>query len=324
MEGRPRLPLQTTNLPSVNENGSNSVESPARGREMRSFLQAKLRHPLVHTWEFWHEKPTTGGNVISPSTTASGSGFSPAPQSEEQFAPRLTNLLSISDIRGFWSLYNNFDFAALPQRASVHLFHATIKPLWEDPRNVRGGAWTFRVPKAAATDFWREICCLAIGETLQEAVKSERATFKDDICGVSFRPRFASVLVTIWNRDGDHTEGVQRIAEVVLRTMPEHLRPKEGSYYYKKHSEHEGFDAHAAKKNEELKKPETEANRPRVKHERVKSKEQMDEEVQNIAKIIQESHISDTPTSAIDGGDEEKSQTGSKAESATEAVVVAE
>lgn len=300
MDRRNPLPLQTTNLPSVSENGSNTMESPARGREMRSFLQAKLRHPLVHTWEFWHEKPAVGGNVTSPSTNPSGPGFNPTPQSEEQFAPRLTHMLSISDIRGFWSLYNNFDFAALPQRSSVHLFHATVKPLWEDPRNVRGGAWTFRVPKAAATDFWREICCLAIGETLQEAIKTDRTTFKDDICGVSFRPRFASVLVTIWNRDGDHTEGVQRLAETVLRSMPDHLRPKEGSYYYKKHSEHEGFDAGAAKKNEELKKTQPEKEASRVKHERVKSKEQMDEEVQNIAKIIRESHITETST-PVDG-----------------------
>ena len=298
MEGRPRLALGTTNLPAVSENGSNTVESPARGREMRSFLQAKLRHPLVHTWEFWHEKPAAAGSVTSPSMHPVGPSFTPAPQSEEQFSPRLTNMLSISDIRGFWSLYNNFDFAALPQRSSVHLFHATIKPLWEDPRNVRGGAWTFRVPKAAATDFWREVCCLAIGEALQEAVKSDRTTFKDDICGVSFRPRFASVLITIWNRDGDHSEGIERIAETVVRSMPDHLRPKEGSYYYKKHSEHEGFDASAAKKNEESKKSKADSEPQRAKHERIKSKEQMDEEVQKISRLIQESDITDASAEA--------------------------
>ena len=295
MEGRPRLPLQTSNLPPVSENASSAVESPARGKEMRSFLQAKLRHPLVHTWEFWHEKPASAGHVASPTSNTGGPNFNAAPQSEEQFAPRLTNLISISDIRGFWSLYNNFDFSSLPQRSSVHLFHSTVKPLWEDPRNLRGGAWTFRVPKAAAPDFWREICCLAIGESLQEAITTNRTTFKDDICGVSFRPRYASVLITIWNRDGDHQEGIQRIAETVVNSMPEHLRPKDGSYYYKKHSDHEGFDANAAKKNEELKrKPPVEEERPRIRHDRMKSKEQMDEEMQSIAKIIHESHIAET------------------------------
>ncbi|KAL9060726.1 MAG: hypothetical protein Q9162_000430 [Coniocarpon cinnabarinum] len=295
LDGRPKLPLQTTNLPPVSENALSATESPARGREMRNFLQTKLRHPLVHTWDFWHEKPATSGHVTSPPTSQSGALSTPAPQSEEQFAPRLTNLMSLSDIRGFWSLYNNFDFAALPQRSSVHLFHATVKPLWEDPRNMRGGAWTFRVPKAAAIDFWREICCLAIGESLQEAVRSERTTFKDDICGVSFRPRYASVLITVWNRDGDHAEGVQRIAETVVLNMPDHLKPKEGSYYYKKHSDHDGFDAMAAKKNQESKQPQQPVDKPLVRHERMKSKEQMDEEVQNIAKIIQESSISESP-----------------------------
>jgi hypothetical protein len=58
----------------------------------------------------------------------------------------------------------------LKLRDSVHLFKRGVKPLWEDPRNVHGGAWTFRVPKETASEFWMHTCLLAIGERLQEAV----------------------------------------------------------------------------------------------------------------------------------------------------------
>jgi hypothetical protein len=72
--------------------------------------------------------------------------------------------------------------------------------------------------------------------------------FLDDICGVSYSVRFNSMLITIWNRDGDHEAGKNRILETVLREVPEHLVPKRSDlYYYKKHSSHAGFTAPAAK-----------------------------------------------------------------------------
>lgn len=58
------------------------------------------------------------------------------------------------------------------------------------------------------------------------------------------------MLITIWNRDGDHEEGKQRILETVLREVPEHLTPKRSDlYYYKKHSSHTGFTAPVAKQD---------------------------------------------------------------------------
>jgi hypothetical protein len=62
--------------------------------------------------------------------------------------------------------------------------------------------------------------------------------------------RFNSMLITIWNRDGTHEAGKQRILETVLREVPEHLIPKRPDmYYYKKHSEHAGYTAPVAKQD---------------------------------------------------------------------------
>ena len=74
--------------------------------------------------------------------------------------------------------------------------------------------------------------------------------FLDDICGVSYSVRFNSMLITIWNRDGNHEAGKQRILETVLRDVPEHLIPKRSDlYYYKKHSEHAGYTAPVVKQD---------------------------------------------------------------------------
>jgi len=60
------------------------------------------------------------------------------------------------------------------------------------------------------------------------------------------------MLVTIWNRDGDHEAGKQRILETVLREIPENLTPKRPDMsYYKKHSSHAGFTA-VAKQDPEI------------------------------------------------------------------------
>lgn len=83
---------------------------------------------------------------------------------------------------------------------------------------------------------------MAIGEQLQAAVEEEgREVFRDDICGVSLGVRFGSMLVQIWNRDGEHEGGVRRVLEAVLGGLSVGLRPREGSYYYKRHCEHEAF-----------------------------------------------------------------------------------
>ncbi|KAJ9665746.1 hypothetical protein H2201_004233 [Coniosporium apollinis] len=230
-----RLPfLQTSSLPSLAEQDAADTQSPARGKAMRANLLQKLRPPpLVHAWDFWHDRQDR---------KKSGS----EDQGDSSYEDRLVKLATVTDVREFWEVLNNFDVTALPLRDSIHLFHKGVKPVWEDPRNVRGGAWTFRVPKEKAAEFWKEICMMAIGEQLQEAVKSKRTTFIDDICGISLSVRFTSMLVTIWNRDADHKAGIENILQTVLDRLPPDLVPKDSAYYYKRHSEHAGFKAPGA------------------------------------------------------------------------------
>ena len=231
--------------------------TPARGAEMRNFLQARLQKnrapPLVHSWDFWHDRQdrsssSSNPNPQNPRTTspASPGGTPPIPQTPTDYENRLILLASVSDIKSFWSLFNNFDLALLPLRDSIHLFKRGVKPIWEDPRNLRGGAWTFRVPKTLAPEFWKVVCMLAIGEALQAAVEEEGVTsFRDDICGVSLGVRYGSCLIQVWNRDGGHEAGIQRVLETVVGGLGEGFELREGAVYYKRHREHAAFAADA-------------------------------------------------------------------------------
>lgn len=59
---------------------------------------------------------------------------------------------------------------------------------------------------------------------------------------MTFSARFNSNLINIWNRDGTNQKSVDDILATVLEKISPEIKPKEGSYYYKKHSEHAGYD----------------------------------------------------------------------------------
>lgn len=249
MSTRPSIPGLTTNgLPAQSEDAAAATNSPARGKAMKEALLQKLRPPpLEHTWEFWHDRQ---GRESKPAwaqeeEAAATNPASPADKLSEsnEYESRLVKLHVIRDLRQFWETMNHFDLSTLRLRDSVHLFHLGVKPVWEDPRNVKGGAWTFRVPKEKAAQFWKEVALMAIGGELQSAVdnSAKRHTFIDDICGISYSVRFNSHLISIWNRDAENQEGIDRLRAAVLGGISPELTLRDNQFYYKRHSEHAGF-----------------------------------------------------------------------------------
>ncbi|RPA80736.1 translation initiation factor eIF4e [Ascobolus immersus RN42] len=165
-------------------------------------------YPLRHEWVFWHDR--NNPNAVT----------------EEEYAEQLKEIAEINTIQSFWQVINNTPFQNLPLRDSLHLFKKNVKPIWEDPRNKNGGAWTFRVPKATSFDFWKEILLAAIGEQLQDSVEKG-----DDICGISISVRFNSHLIMIWNRNGENQKSIDQILETVMKVLPEEMKPVPSNYY---------------------------------------------------------------------------------------------
>ncbi|KAI5783769.1 translation initiation factor eIF 4e-like domain-containing protein [Pyronema domesticum] len=205
---------------------SPSVDSPdgSKRAELRMTMLKKLRpYPLSHEWEFWHEKDDPDADLV-------------------KWDDRLTKTADINTVQSFWQVFNNTPFVGLPIKYSMHLFKKDVKPLWEDPFNVNGGAWTFRVPKDKGLDFWREILMMAIGEILQEVVHVKKG---DDICGVSISVRFNSYLIQVWTKDATNEASRQAVLQRIKESLPAELSaPTEGERaFYKKHTDHKGYTA---------------------------------------------------------------------------------
>ena len=62
--------------------------------------------------------------------------------------------------------------------------------------------------------------------------------------------RYNSNLITIWNRDGDNQKSIDGILSVMLDKIDPNLKPKDRSWYYKKHSAHAGFNEVVTKTRE--------------------------------------------------------------------------
>jgi hypothetical protein len=74
-------------------------------------------------------------------------------------------------VKLFWEVVNSFPLQRLGFKDSVHFFKRGVKPVWEDPRNVNGGSWTFRVPKEKTDQFWKELLVIAVGEEFFDVIQ---------------------------------------------------------------------------------------------------------------------------------------------------------
>jgi hypothetical protein len=140
------------------EEGDHQASTTTSTRKaLHQSILPKLRPlPFQYHWTVWHDKH-------SPDSTAN-------------YDARLFVLHDdVADIAAFYRVYNNYPWDRIRLRDSVHIFRRGVRPVWEDPENVRGGCWRFRVPKAKAQAFFHEIALLCIANEFQAVLEGGTA-----------------------------------------------------------------------------------------------------------------------------------------------------
>ena len=136
------------------------------------------------------QKTTDDNGNTTTTSTSSGSGSGSGSSSNYQASLEKLDT-QIESVQDFWRYNNNTPVEQIKMRESIYLFKSGFRPIWEDRRNVQGGSWTFRVPKANGPEFWTRVQLLAIGEKLQEALEQ----------GISpFPPFFLASLLLLLSR----------------------------------------------------------------------------------------------------------------------------
>ncbi|KAL6855755.1 translation initiation factor eIF4e [Trichoderma novae-zelandiae] len=231
MASRPQL--FTRGLSGLSQSSSaGDISSPAEQRDdaKRNLFKSMRPLPTQHYWDVYFDRPKEQ-KPESGSGSGSGTGQEYTAELEKIGAP-------IESVQDFWRYNNNTPVENIKMRESLYLFKSGFRPVWEDRRNINGGSWTFRVPKAIGPDFWTRIQLLAIGEKLQSVIDEA-----DQICGVGLSVRFNSHLITVWHRDSSKQNSIDAIIACILEELPPELQPKQDNYFYKKHSDHAGFKA---------------------------------------------------------------------------------
>lgn len=62
-------------------------------------------------------------------------------------------------VEQWWSLYCHLlRPTELKTYRKLHLFKAGVKPMWEDPENIKGGKWILRLRKNKVNRAWENVC----------------------------------------------------------------------------------------------------------------------------------------------------------------------
>jgi len=138
---------------------------------------------LQNSWCFWFDKYPGPGLTV------------------QQYEAALQLFGTFSTVQDFWRYYNNIHSPCLlPPRTSYHLMKKGSRPLWEDPENMSGGSFSFRVPNQLTDTMWLHVLLNVIGEQLSDLLNSEDG---DDICGVTISRRKDENVIAIWHKYSD-------------------------------------------------------------------------------------------------------------------------
>lgn len=113
-----------------------------------------------------------------------------AARGEDKFDPTL--VFRIDSVATFWRTMNNIPEANdLPVGSTTFLFRDDIDPRWEDPKNINGGMWRFKVPASVVSEVWIFLCCRTVGESWAKE-------YRNTINGVVLKSRDKGYWLEVW------------------------------------------------------------------------------------------------------------------------------
>lgn len=192
-----------------------------------SSLTPKLKHPLPpsparppsyplqHEWTLFFDTRSAGPSTpgLTPSLDSPHLPLTPT-LSTSSWEANLRTIGSYFAVETFLPCFSKLRRPSqLDRHSSYHVFKDGIKPMWEDPRNAKGGKWTitFRLRNPALVDrSWLWLVLGLIGEEMDG---------EDEACGAvcSVKPR--GDRIALWVKDRSDVEKVNRIGRKLISLL---------------------------------------------------------------------------------------------------------
>jgi hypothetical protein len=108
----------------------------------------------------------------------------------------------------FWKLYNNWNCIGGVTGKHYFLMKNDVKPMWEDPQNINGGCWSFKISDNMADELWEDLSILLVTNELIE---------DSDAVGLSISVKKNNTsVVKIWNTDSSK-HSIKHINKNILK-----------------------------------------------------------------------------------------------------------
>ena len=84
----------------------------------------------------------------------------------------------------------------LVKNCMLFLMKNDIKPTWEDPGNIAGGSFSFKVSNKVVHDIWNNLFYTTIGQTISNDVG-----FVNTVNGITISPKKNFCIIKIWTNN---------------------------------------------------------------------------------------------------------------------------
>ena len=117
---------------------------------------------------------------------------------------------TFANVEALWSTYNNVvPPSSLPVNSTYHLFRDGIKPMWEHPKNEKGGKWVMSMPRGRGgeanvkrvDEWWMYTVLAMVGETMGEDGK--------EVCGAVVSIRKSQDKLALWINTTDKAVAIR-------------------------------------------------------------------------------------------------------------------
>ena len=153
---------------------------PYKAPSLRNYSnQDSNKNDLLYSWTLWYHSPESND------------------WSEDSYQ----KIYTFSTIEEFWSCYDlikeNYLYVGM-----FFLMKKDILPTWEDPQNIKGGCWSFKVSRKDTYNAWLELSIALTGNNLLQNNLSNTTL----LTGISISPKKGFCIIKIWNKDFNHCD----------------------------------------------------------------------------------------------------------------------
>lgn len=119
-------------------------------------------------------------------------------------------IYEIKTVSDFWKFYNNWDKVGGVTNKHFFLMKEGVNPIWEDPLNINGGCWSFKIQEEHAEELWKDLSTYLVCNKLC-------LTIPEEIMGLSVcLKKNNNTVIKIWNKNSKNNS-LKLINETILK-----------------------------------------------------------------------------------------------------------